>query len=206
LNHGALEPKLNYLIEAIGWLASAFALYTFWARTMIPLRLAAIAGCFFALIYNAHNHNVPSFVTNSILLPLNIWRLGQMRRLIKDARSASFTPGDFNWLKPFMNQVDFRAGEVIFSKGDVGDHAFLIGAGEVRIPEHDAIAKEGALLGEIGLLSKDNRRTASAVAATDVRAWRISYKDLEELCLQNPDFCFHLARIIVQRYEANIVK
>ena len=138
---------MTYLIEAIGWIASAFALYTFWARTMIPLRLAAIAGCAFALIYNAYGHNWPSLVTNSILLPLNIWRLAQMRRLIADARAASFTPGDFNWLKPFMNQADFRAGEVIFSKGEVGDHAYLIGAGAVRIPEHDAIARDGAQIG-----------------------------------------------------------
>ena len=105
-----------------------------------------------------------------------------------------------------MNQVDFRAGETIFSKGDVGDHAYLIGSGAVRVPEHDAQAMEGALLGEMGLLTRDNRRTASAIAASQVRAWRISYKDLEQLCLQNPAFCLHMARIIVQRYEANLAK
>ena len=71
------------------------------------------------------------------------------------------------------------------------------GAGaERRAWFEDLAAVTGATLTGVG----------TGLAATDVRAWRISYKDLEELCLQNPDFCFHLARIIVQRYEANIVK
>ena len=33
------------IIDIVGWAASALAIYTFYARTMIPLRVAAIAGC-----------------------------------------------------------------------------------------------------------------------------------------------------------------
>ena len=193
-----------YLIEVIGWGAAGLAIYSFHARTMIPLRVAAIAGCAFALTFSYYRGNTPTVVANAILLPLNIVRLAQMRRLIADARTAMETPDNFNWLRPFMQKVEFDAGATIFRKGDAGAEAYLIGSGEVRVQEHNAVVSGGALLGEIGLLTREHRRTASAIAATHVRAWRISYDDLNQLCLQNPAFCLHMARVIVQRYEANL--
>ena len=192
------------LVEASGWCSAALALYSFYARTMIPLRVAAIAGCFFAIIFAYNRGNHPNLVASAILLPLNVVRLVQMRRLIDDAKQAQVEAGNFNWLKPFMQQVDFPAGATIFRKGDIGAEAYLVGAGDVRIPDHNAIAKEGALLGEIGLFSREHRRTASAIAVTDVRAWRVSYDDLNQLCLQNPAFCLHMSKVIVQRFEANL--
>jgi len=74
----------------------------------------------------------------------------------------------------------------------------------VGIPEHDAAVGAGGLLGEIGLLTEGHVRTASAICRTDVRAWKISFAELEQLCLQDPQFCLHLARVIVQRYQANL--
>ncbi len=62
----------------------------------------------------------------------------------------------------------------------------------------------GGLLGEIGLLTVGHIRTATAICQTDVRAWRISFAEMEQLCLQDSKFCLHLARIIVQRYQANL--
>ncbi len=191
-------------VEAIGWCSAAIAIYAFHSRTMIPLRVAAIVGCAFALCFAYFRETTPTMAANAILLPLNIVRLAQMRRLVADARSAVGAPTSYEWLRPFMREVTFKAGAAIFRKGDIGAEAWLIGEGEVFVNEHNAVAGEGALLGEIGLLTRENRRTASATARTDVRAWRIAFDDLEQLCLQNPAFCLHMARVIVQRYEANL--
>ncbi len=74
----------------------------------------------------------------------------------------------------------------------------------MHIPEYDATVRSGDLLGEIGLLATDNRRSATAVCRTPVRAWRVSYYELRELCLQDPQFCLHLATVIVRRFEHNL--
>ena len=195
----------SYLIETIGWCAAAISIYSFHARTMIPLRILAIIGCCFSLAFASLRDTTPTIFANAVLLPLNVVRLVQMHRLIADARNAVSAPTDFGWLRPFMQEVKFAAGTTLFRRGDIGAEAWLIGSGEVWVAEHDAVVGEGAFLGEIGLLTHENRRTASAVARTDVRAWRIAYSDLEQLCVQNPAFCLHMARIIVQRYEANLV-
>lgn len=197
----ALHP---WLVDSVGWCAAATAIYSSRARTMIPLRIAAIAGCCFALVFAVLRDTTPTIFANAVLLPLNIVRLAQMRRLIADAKAAAGAPAAYDWLRPFMRKVEFAEGAVIFRKGDIGAGAYLIGSGEVFVSEHGAIAGKGALLGEIGLLTRENRRTASAVARTDVRAWSVSYADLEQLCLQNPAFCLHMARVIVHRYEANL--
>ena len=196
----------NYVFLAAGWASAAAGVYAFNAKTMIPLRVAATLACALGFVWGLSKGNYPNVVANAVLLPLNLKRLVEMRRLIVDSGAASVRPSGFEWLKPFMHPVRFSAGQTLFRKGDVGEEAYLIGEGEIAIPEHAASVGPGAMLGEIGLLTAGNRRTASAVCATDVRAWKVSYRELEQLCLQNPEFSLHLARVIVQRYEANLVK
>ncbi|THD44581.1 MAG: cyclic nucleotide-binding domain-containing protein [Bradyrhizobium sp.] len=200
---------MNISLDVIlGYAAGGFGIYAFRAKTMIPLRFAATCGCAFGLAYGALRGAQPTILVNAVMLALNLWRLIEMRRLISDSGAATHTdpsrPEGYDWLKPFMHRVELPAGHVLFRKGEVGNEAFLIGDGEVHIPEFDAYARPGDLLGEIGLLATDNRRSATAVCRTAVRAWRVSYHELKELCLQNPQFCLHLATVIVRRFEHNL--
>jgi CRP/FNR family cyclic AMP-dependent transcriptional regulator len=200
-----LHVDWDYFFEAAGWASAAFAVYAFHAKTMIPLRVAAVSACVLGLVWSLSRGNYPNVVANSILLPLNLLRLTEMRKLIVDAKASSERPKGYEWLKPFMHPVEFAAGQAMFRKGDIGAEAFLVGSGEIAIPEHNATVGPGALIGEIGLLTNGNRRTASAVCTSDVRAWKVGFDELEQLCLQNPEFCLHMARIIVRRYEANLL-
>ena len=199
---------MNIGIDVIlGYLAGGFGIYAFRAKTMIPLRIAATCGCAFGLAYGALRGAQPTVIVNAVMLALNFWRLTEMRRLIRDSGAAAIDPSrpeGYDWLKPFMHRVELPAGHVLFRKGEVGAEAFLIGDGEVHIPEYDAVVRPGDLLGEIGLLATDNQRSATAVCRTPVRAWRVSYQELKELCLQNPQFCLHLATVIVRRFEHNL--
>jgi hypothetical protein len=192
----------------LGYAAGGFGIYAFRAKTMIPLRVAATCGCALGLAYGAIRGAQPTNIVNVVMLALNLWRLAEMRRLIADSGAAAGAdpsrPEGYDWLKPFMHRVELPAEHVLFRKGDVGAEAFLIGDGEVHIPEYDAVVRPGDLLGEIGLLATDNKRSATAVCRTPVRAWRVSYYELKELCLQNPQFCLHLATVIVRRYEHNL--
>lgn len=194
-----------YLTETTGWIASILEVYAFQEKTMIPLRIAAVFACLFGFAYGYLSHAYPSMAVSIALLPLNLWRLKELRRLIADSGASAIRSSfHYEWLRPFMHRADFPAGHVLFRKGEVGDEAFLIGAGEVHIHEYNATVGAGGLLGEIGLLTAGHVRTASAICRTDVRAWQISYAELEQLCLQDSKFCLNMARVIVQRYQANL--
>ena len=156
----------NAVFLTAGWASAAAGVYAFNAKTMIPLRVAATLACALGLIWGLSKGNYPNVVANAVLLPLNLKRLIEMRRLIVDSKAAVGRPSGFEWLKPFMHPAQFTAGQTLFQKGDVGAEAYLIGAGEIAIPEHDASVGPGALLGEIGLLTAGNRRTASAICRT----------------------------------------
>jgi CRP/FNR family transcriptional regulator, cyclic AMP receptor protein len=194
----------GYVWDASGWAAAAFAIYAFNAKTMIPLRIAATVATVFGFTYATSKGAYPNMAVNAVLFGLNVERLRQMRQLVVDSAAAVARPEGYEWLKPFMHRVDFPEGHVLFRRGDVGSQAYLLGSGDIFIVEHDAYAKAGDLIGEIGLWTVGHRRTATAICRSRVRAWRVSYSELEQLCLQNPQFCLSLARIIVQRYETNI--
>jgi CRP/FNR family cyclic AMP-dependent transcriptional regulator len=196
---------LHYdIVEVTGWIAACLGIYGYQAKTMIPLRVTAVFACVFGFAHALPDLSFPDLFVNAVLLPLNLLRLNEMRRLIADSGAATTRPQGYDWLKPFMHPVRFPAGEVLFRKGEEGAEAYLIGSGAVDVPEHDASVGAGDLLGEIGMLTAGHVRTASAICRTEVRAWKVSFDEMQQLCLQNPEFCLHLARIIVQRYEANL--
>ena len=62
-------------VEAVGYLASALVLITFYMKDMIPLRVAAICSNVAFLAYGGGLHLAPVIFLHSLLLPLNLWRL-----------------------------------------------------------------------------------------------------------------------------------
>src|SRR5215471_11683653 len=103
----------NYLPELIGVGAAAASLYAAYSRTIIPLRVAGIVANVLAMIYSYSHGTYPTFVLNGLLLPLNVWRLHLMIRLVRDIDTA--TKGDMNvdWLLPYTRPRQFNAGDVI---------------------------------------------------------------------------------------------
>ncbi|MFN3320150.1 MAG: cyclic nucleotide-binding domain-containing protein [Allorhizobium sp.] len=98
------------------------------------------------------------------------------------------------YLEDFRRHVDavhFAANEVIFRKGDESDFAILIGAGEVEVYDEQsgtvlAVSGEGALIGELGMISGDPR-SASARALTPVTGWRIDRSDYRKFLSDRPE-------------------
>ena len=60
-----------YAAEAVGIAAAAASLYAANAKTIIPLRVAAIVANAFAMLYSYMHGTYPTFVLNAVLLPLN---------------------------------------------------------------------------------------------------------------------------------------
>lgn len=189
-----------------GWSAAAASLFAFYSKTMIPLRVAIIVANALAIVWGAYTLNMPNLVLNCLLLPLNILRLREMRKLIADVRQANREPLDYDFLKPFMREIKFPSGTTIFNKDDIADEAYIIGEGQVALPELGVILGPGSFMGEMGLFTTGNKRMSGARCMSDVRAWRITYSDFEQLYFQNPQFGFHIVRLMVRRMESNLAR
>ena len=190
-------------IEAAGYLASALVLATFCMKTMIPLRCAAICSNVAFIVYGFYDHLYPVLVLHGILLPLNIWRALQMLRLIRRVEAASKGDLSTDWLGPFMKEAQWKAGEVIFSRGDHADRLYMIITGEIHLEQIDQTIRAGDLFGEIGLFSADHRRTQTARALTEVDLLWISEGELAQVCYQNPGIAFYFLKLTTNRLLAN---
>ncbi len=194
-------------MELFGWAAAACSLFAFYSKTMIPLRMAVIAANAFAIVFSMYNQNIPNLIGSIILLPLNIVRLREMQRLTSDVRRAH-TRGelDFDWLKPFMKAIELNVGDSIFEKGADANAAYVIADGQVSLPDLGVILGPGSLFGEMGLFSSTGKRMSGARAISDVRIYRITYDDFEQLYFQNPQFGLYLVRLMVRRMETNLAR
>ena len=195
-----MEP---HYAETIGVAAAAASLYAAHAKTIIPLRVAAIVANALAMAYSLSHGTYPTFVLNALLLPLNAWRLHQMIQLVRDIGTA--LEGDMNadWLLKYMRPKHYKAGDIMMARGEYATEAFYVVAGEVEIVEIGQVRGAGALLGEIGLFTPNGRRTMTVRCKTDVEAATIGYDQVKELYFQNPQFGFRLLHLIVARLQGD---
>ncbi len=189
--------------EFFGVAAALASLYAAHAKTMIPLRWAAIAANLLAMVYSTLHGTWPTFALNAVLLPTNAWRLYAMLRLIRDIDQAIKSDMSAEWLLPYARPRTFKAGDVMMARGDYATAAFYIAAGEVEIPELGQTFGKGTLLGEIGLFTPDGRRTMTVRCRTEVNAAVLDYDRFKELYFQNPQFGFRLLQMIVARMQQN---
>jgi CRP/FNR family cyclic AMP-dependent transcriptional regulator len=191
----------SYWAELIGVAAACATLYAAHAKTIIPLRIAAVVGNFLAMLYSLSHGTYPTFLLNAALLPLNAVRLHAMRKLIRDTDAAA--KGDLNadWLLPYTRPKHFKAGDIMMARGDYATAAYYIVSGEVEIVELGQTYGKGSLLGEIGLFASDGRRGLTIRCKTDVETARIDYDRFKELYFQNPQFGFRLLHLIVARLQ-----
>lgn len=71
---------MSFWIEAVGFIGSGFAVLTYWMRDMVALRIAAVLGCLFFIAYAAMIGSIPLLAMELLLLPINVWRLLELRR------------------------------------------------------------------------------------------------------------------------------
>ena len=191
-------------VDAIGWIGAALAIVGSAMKTIIPLRCVGIAANVASLIYSSFRANYPSMTVNLILLPLNSVRLYQMLRLIRKVKQASQSDLSMEWLKPFMAQRAVKAGEVLFAKGDTADCMFYTLSGRYRLRELDIELPQGHVVGEMGFMSPDNRRTQTLECLESGEILSITYDQVRQLYFQNPEFGFYFLRLVSERLFHNM--
>jgi hypothetical protein len=191
-------------VEAVGYLASALVLTTFYMKTMMPLRVCAIASNVAFIAYGFFGEIQPVLVLHLVLLPLNVKRLYELRQLVQDIKRAADGSFSFDPMIPFLTKRVFRAGHVLFRKGDRATCLYLLSRGAVRLPEIDLVVREeGAVIGEIGLFAPTHERTTSAICETDVVALVLTEDKVVQVYYQNPKFGFSLLQLITRRLLAD---
>lgn len=186
-------------VEAIGYLGTALTVASSAMSTMIPLRIVALCASCAVITYGFLIGSVPVMLTEAIQIPFNAWRLYEMVRLVRDTEQAASGDLSLDWLKPFGMSRRFRAGEVLFLKGDPAHEMYLIESGRFRIAEHDLDVTPGQIVGELGMLSPGNRRTGSLACVEAGSARCLSYSEVKQLYYQNPEFGFFFLKLTSER-------
>ena len=174
VTYDAIFNRLLEIFLANITLANMFALIgaiffvaTLLMQTMVPLRVANMIGCAFFAGFGALAGSVTTFLMYLLMVPINAYRLRQMLNLVKMARSATQGNTSMEWLKPFMTERKYRKGDVLFKKDDDANEMFLTVTGKFLVKEIKVELPPGNLMGELGFLSPDNKRTATVECLED---------------------------------------
>lgn len=191
-------------IDAVGYAASVLVATTFYMRTMLPLRRFAIASNLAFIVYGFLGQLYPVLILHLFLLPLNVIRHQQIKKLLKDVRDAEKRGFSLEWLVPYMSKTTYSKGTRIFAKGDPADRMLYVHGGKVRASEIDGLMQSrlfqrGDVLGEIGMFAPDRKRTATAVAEEDAEIYSVDEDQIIQLYYQNPEFAYCLVRLITRR-------
>jgi ABC-type multidrug transport system fused ATPase/permease subunit len=184
-------------------IGAVFFVATLLTQTMVPLRVANMIGCAFFAGYGALAGNVTTFLLYLLMVPINAYRLRQMLNLVKMARGATQGDTSMEWLKPFMSERKYRKGDVLFKKDDAAQEMFLTVTGKFLVKEIKVELPPGRLMGELGFLSPDNKRTATVECLEDGHVLTITYEKLLEIYFQNPQFGYYFLVLTSQRLLEN---
>jgi uncharacterized protein (DUF697 family)/CRP-like cAMP-binding protein len=187
-------------------IGAGFYAATLLMRTMVPLRVFGIISALFFMAYGALAGAMSTFFMYLLLLPINSWRLFQMRSLVKKARVAAQGDLSMDWLKPFMNRRIYRHGDVLFRKGQPANEMFLTVTGKFLVREIGIELSPGRLMGELGFVTRNNKRTQTVECIENGEVLTITYDRLLEIYFDNPEFGYFFLRLASDRLLQNIAR
>src|SRR5215831_15759187 len=194
------------LANMFALVGAIFFVATLLTHTMVPLRVANMIGCAFFAIFGALTGAVTTLLLYLLMIPINAYRLRQMLALVRKARSATQGDMSMEWLKPFMTQRKYRRGDRLFKKDDQATEMLLTVTGKFLVTEINVELPPGRLMGELGFLSPNNRRTGTIECIEDGQVLTITYDRLLEIYFQNPQFGYYFLVLTSQRLLENIAR
>jgi CRP/FNR family cyclic AMP-dependent transcriptional regulator len=105
-----------------------------------------------------------------------------------------------------MSKRACKAGEIIFRQGDLSSAMFYTVSGSYRLNEIEQDVGAGQVIGEVGLISPDNKRTLTFECIEDGELLTISYEHVRQLYFQNPEFGFYFLQLISRRLFQDIAR
>src|SRR5438445_5283834 len=105
-----------------------------------------------------------------------------------------------------MTERKYRKGDILFRKDEPADEMLLTVTGKFLVKEISVELPPGRLMGELGFLTPDNRRTATIECIEDGHVLTITYEKLLEIYFQNPQFGYYFLVLTSQRLLENIAR
>ena len=105
-----------------------------------------------------------------------------------------------------LEEMEFKAGEVIFEQGEVGDSMYIIIEGRVRVYDGDRIIVhlgERDIFGELALLDPEPR-FASIAAEEDTRLFRLDREAFLELLSGNIEIVRGVLHVLCERLRRSV--
>lgn len=197
---------MHYATMVLGFGAGVLYIASHYMKTMVPLRVCEIASNLLFVVYGFMYPSYPTLVLYGLLIPINSLRLYEMLELVKKVRASAEVDLSMDWLKPFMRSRSYRKGDVLFNKGDHAEELFYIVSGSCRVRELDLHISPGELVGELGFLTEEHRRTQTIDCLEDVDVLAINYDRVSELYFQNPSFGFYFLKLTSKRLLQNVAR
>jgi hypothetical protein len=180
------EDTLEPLAESDGWLDEAEA----HGSTVVTQAVWVLRG---AMPTGRHDTGEDTVATLNALE-----RVLLLRRV---PLFADLGPEDLGSLAAVMEELTFDDGGTLVREGEAGSVMFIIVAGRVRVVGQGrdlAVREAGEVVGEMAPLT-GVPRTATLVAAGDVRVLTLSGPQLESAVRERPDLGVALIRLLARR-------
>ena len=144
---------MHTLGAVLGFIGAVLMVTSYLMKSMMPLRIVALAANVFLVAYAVINHSWPTMALYLAMIPINIKKVREIRSLVAAMATARADTPLSEWLLPHMTRRQATAGEALWKKGDVATEMVYVHSGELQLLEHGTTLGPGALVGEIGRAS-----------------------------------------------------
>ncbi|MFB9150169.1 cyclic nucleotide-binding domain-containing protein [Roseovarius ramblicola] len=194
-----------HIIEVVGWLAAVLKVASLLAmKSMIPLRILAIASSVCFIIYSGVLQLWPLLAVELVLLPTNAYRLYEiiaLRRLVTHMTDES--EPDFSVAMAYGEKRVIQAGDVIFEKGDPVDSLYYLAEGCVEIEGQNVSVAAGKIFGEMAFFNNSAVRSATVRCLEDTVVYELDERGFARLQHEDPKFAMAVMRTVTRRLVAN---
>jgi len=132
----------------------------------------------------------------------------RVRRRTKDNVFARLKMIALRHLSDKVEIKRYKAGDVIVKQGDPGDELYVVRTGKARVEKNgkriDNYTQEGECFGEIALINKGVKRTATVVAETDMEVMALKREPFNYILTRYPGFRYSIEQLGLKRMKALI--
>ena len=130
-----------------------------------------------------------------------------MIRILKSLELfKAFSEDILESLSPYVKIETYDEGGTIFKEGDEGSAVYIIEKGQVEIRKKDktlSFLKQGSIFGEMALF-ENTRRSADAIAKTDLTLYRVNNQDFRKFIFNHPESSVQFLYTSIQEMSSRL--
>lgn len=200
------------MMEIVAWLAVMLVFASFFMKTIVPLRVLAIASNLTFITYGMlgvqhgdaiFNKVLPILVLHCALLPVNLMRLREARSAIDAVRSMQGSHHTADLLAPYMHTVTAAAGTVLYRLGDNAERVYVLKRGAVQLKECGKTVLKDELFGEVDIFLEKSLCTTTAICVENCELLCVSAEKVVELFFHDQRIAFQLTRRLATQRSAS---